>query len=54
VRGLPSSVTDDTVEVTASLDAPVSGTTVHSFTVATNQYWAPTEPDARFFRLRIP
>jgi hypothetical protein len=50
----PSSVTDGAVEVTASLFAPISWTTVHSITAATNQYWAPIEPGARFFRLSIP
>ena len=54
VLGWPSSVTNGAVEVTASLPAPMSWTTVHTITAATNHFWAVIEPGTRFFRLKIP
>ena len=53
VLGWPSSVTNGAVEATVPLPSPMSWTSVHTITAATNHYWAVIEPGARFFRLKI-
>ena len=53
VLGWPSSVTNGAVEATVSLPSPMSWTSVHTITAATNHYWAVIEPGAKFFRLKI-
>jgi len=54
VLNWPSSVTNGAVEATASVSIPMSWSSVHAVTAATNQYWAPIESGAKFFRIRIP